>query len=175
MLRMFSSRVGRPKAGGELNRNRFKFHSRRVGPLRWQLTPTVILDERWYKERSRRGDPGSARLAGFSRRYRHLRLQQSGPGRARGVLLMDQVMRGFRHAARLFWRVLSSRGAGGLEVRAGIEPASADLQSDASPLCHRTPRSAGGGIWFAMAVVVKSGLSASGGWVHPGMGRLVSR
>ena len=27
----------------------------------------------------------------------------------------------------------------GLEVRAGIEPASADLQSDASPLCHRTP------------------------------------
>jgi hypothetical protein len=26
-----------------------------------------------------------------------------------------------------------------LEVRAGIEPASADLQSDASPLCHRTP------------------------------------
>ncbi len=27
----------------------------------------------------------------------------------------------------------------GMEVRAGIEPASADLQSDASPLCHRTP------------------------------------
>ncbi len=26
-----------------------------------------------------------------------------------------------------------------LEVRAGIEPAYADLQSDASPLCHRTP------------------------------------
>src|ERR1700712_1828887 len=26
-----------------------------------------------------------------------------------------------------------------LEVRAGIEPAFADLQSDASPLCHRTP------------------------------------
>ena len=33
---------------------------------------------------------------------------------------------------------LDARG-NGLEVRAGIEPASADLQSDASPLCHRTP------------------------------------
>ena len=27
----------------------------------------------------------------------------------------------------------------GLEVRAGIEPAFEDLQSSASPLCHRTP------------------------------------
>src|SRR4051812_22776509 len=34
----------------------------------------------------------------------------------------------------------TGRSLGGkLEVRAGIEPASADLQSDASPLCHRTP------------------------------------
>ena len=42
-----------------------------------------------------------------------------------------------------------------LEVRAGIEPASADLQSDASPLCHRTP-GAGGGIWFGIPFGVKS-------------------
>ena len=29
-----------------------------------------------------------------------------------------------------------------MEVRAGIEPTFADLQSAASPLCHRTPSSA---------------------------------
>jgi hypothetical protein len=42
-----------------------------------------------------------------------------------------------------------------LEVRAGIEPASADLQSDASPLCHRTPERKPR-IWFAKPYRVKS-------------------
>lgn len=44
-----------------------------------------------------------------------------------------------------------------LEVRPGIEPGFTDLQSVASPLCHRTPERRGG-IWFGSAVGVKSGL-----------------
>ncbi len=39
--------------------------------------------------------------------------------------------------ARL-WRLLGELARHDLEVRAGIEPAYTDLQSAASPLCHRT-------------------------------------
>ena len=56
------------------------------------------------------------------------------------------------HGVRVFRCLLPCRANSlkKLEVRAGIEPTFADLQSAASPLCHRTP-GAGGRVYRACA------------------------
>jgi hypothetical protein len=54
--------------------------------------------------------------------------------------------------------------SGKLEVRAGIEPTFADLQSAASPLCHRTPWPRASRISCAARPPVKPGSTGSGQW-----------
>ena len=57
-----------------------------------------------------------------------------------------------RKVARLSDKPMNGLSEIGLvEVRAGIEPAFEDLQSSASPLCHRTPVAWRGGGGLSMA------------------------
>jgi hypothetical protein len=108
-------------------------HSKAAGAIVWspqhQWTFLAI-----YQARARPGEP--ARLRGDRRRCETRRTGYSSTATKQQS---NDRTEGQGTKLKLPKRRVISRSAGGLEVRAGIEPAFADLQSDASPLCHRTP------------------------------------